>query len=95
MNAQRLAYPLVAMHWDLWVDFMRTDGDGLTHASSRNASPGVTLEVGEHIVVGNEDADPAVARVVSVDDDGVVFVAVLPGPVEAHSSLLQDQPATT
>jgi hypothetical protein len=76
------------MTWDLWVDYLRTDGDGLTHTSTRNAGPGVVLRVGDHVVVGNEDADLAVARVVSVGDDGVVLVAVLPGPVEAHRSLL-------
>lgn len=83
------------MTWDLWVDYLRTDGDGLTHTSTRNARPGVTLREGSHLIVGNEDADPAVARVVSVDEDGVVLVAVLPGPVEAHRNLLRDQPATT
>lgn len=83
------------MTWDLWVDYLRTDGDGLTHTSTRNARPGVMLREGSHLVVGNEDADPAVARVVSVDEDGVVLVAVLPGPVEAHRDLLRDQPATT
>ena len=83
------------MKWDLWVDYLRTDGDGLTHTSTRNASPGVVLRVGGHVVVGNEDAEPAVARVVSVGDDGVVIVAVLRGPVDAHRDLLRDQPATT
>lgn len=81
--------------WDLWVDYLRTDGDGLTHTSVRNAGPGVSLRVGAHVVVGNEDADPAVTRVVSVDDDGVVLVAVLRGPVSAHRDLLRDPPATT
>ncbi|MDP9441812.1 MAG: hypothetical protein M3P34_06485 [Actinomycetota bacterium] len=83
------------MTWDLWVDYLRTDGDGLTHTSVRNASPGVVLQVGDHVVVGNEDSDPAVARVASVGDDGVVLVAVLPGPVDVHRALLQDQPAAT
>lgn len=72
------------MTWDLWVDYLRTDADGLTHTSTRNFRPGVALRVGEPVVVGNEDADPAVARIESIDDDGVVLVAVLPGPVEAH-----------
>ena len=76
------------MTWDLWVDYLRTDGEGLTHTSVRNVSPGVILRVGEYVVVGNEDADPAVAQIVSVDDDGVVLVAVLPGPVEDHRALL-------
>ncbi len=82
------------MTWDLWVDYLRTDGDGLTHTSTRNVSPGVALRVGEHVIVGNEDADSAVARVVSIGDDGVVLVAVLPGPVETHRGVL-DQSAST
>ena len=64
------------MTWDLWVDYLRTDGEGLTHTSVRNVSPGVILRVGEYVVVGNEDADPAVARVVSVDDDGQVAIEI-------------------
>lgn len=94
MNAGRRRSLVRTMQWDLWVDFMRTDGGGITHASARHAAPGVVLEVGSHIVVGNEDAEPAVAEVVSVDD-GVVLVAVLPGPVSAHKALLRDQPANT
>lgn len=82
------------MTWDLWVDYLRTDGDRLTHTSTRNARPGVPLRGGSHLIVGNEDADPAVARVVSVDEDGVVLVAVLPGPVDAHRDLLSDELAT-
>ena len=85
------AYDDHVMTWDLWVDYLRTDGEGLTHTTVRNARPGVSLRVGDHVIVGNEDADPAVARVASVDDDGVVLVAVLPGPVEANRSLLRNQ----
>lgn len=81
--------------WDLWVDCLRTDGEGLTHTSTRNVSPGVVLRIGEHVVVGNEDADLAVARVAAIGDDGVVLVAVLAGPAEAHRELVRDQPATT
>lgn len=62
---------------DLWVDYLRTDGQGLTHTSVSNARLGVSIRVGDHVIVGNEEADPAVARVASVDDDGVVVVAVL------------------
>lgn len=64
-------------------------------SSTRNASSGVAPGVGAYVVVGNEDAERAVARVASVGDDGVVLVAVLPGPVDAHRDLLRDQRATT
>ena len=87
--------PWGAMTWDLWVDYLRTDGTGHTHTSMRNARPGVVFRVGDHVVVGNEDADPAVARVIAIDDDGVVLGGGAPGPVEDHRPLLQDQPAST
>lgn len=74
--------------WDLWLDYHRRDADGLTHGNVRNARPGVVLVAGERIVVGNEDADVAMAEVARIDDNGVVLVRVLPGPVD-------DQPAPT
>lgn len=75
------------MKWDLWVDYHRTDGDGLTHTNARHAATGVTLRPGVFLVVGNEEADPAVAEVMSVDPDGLVLVRVLPGPAEEHLHL--------
>lgn len=68
--------------WDLWVDYHRTDVAGLTHTNVRNARPGVALQQGTLVVVGNEDADPAMAEVVTVEPGGLVLVRVLPGPVE-------------
>lgn len=77
------------MSWDLWVDYHRTDGDGLTHTNVRRAEQGVELRIGDLLVVGNQEADPAVAEVVSVDIEGVVLVRVLPGPVEDHLHLIR------
>lgn len=78
-----------AMEWDLWVDYHRTDGDLLTHATVDDLKPGVDLIVGSCLVVGNEEADPAVAEVVSVDARGIVLVRVLPGPAEEHLHLVR------
>lgn len=83
--------------WDLWVDYHRTDGECLTHTNVRNAGPGVELKQGEHVVVGNEEADPAVAEVVAIKSSGVVLVRVLPGPAEDHLHLVEHagvQPAS-
>ena len=44
--------------------------------------------MGRQVVVGVEDADPKVARIVAVDADGNVELEVLPGSVESHSDLL-------
>lgn len=77
------------MSFDLWVDFQRMQDDGRLLARARNARPGLILMAGMHIVVGCEDAEPAVAHVISVTADGSVELRVLPGPVESHRALLQ------
>lgn len=78
----------MAAQWDLWVDYHRTDGDGLTHTRADDLERPLDLRAGMHLVVGNEEADPAVAEVVAVEPDGVVLVRVLPGPVDDHVALL-------
>ena len=84
----RVGSTLVAMSWDLWLDYHRIDAEGLTHGNVRNAMPGVSLVPGRFIVVGNEDADRAVAEVVRVEGRGVVLVRVLPGSVDEHADVL-------
>lgn len=79
--------------WDLWVDFHRVDADGVTHAHVDDRAPGVEVREGRYLIVGDEDADPAVARVLSVRPDGVVLLRVLPGHADSHRELLTDQPA--
>ncbi|MGI9053903.1 MAG: hypothetical protein ACR2HQ_14885 [Ilumatobacteraceae bacterium] len=74
--------------WDLWIDYHRRDADGLTHGNTRNARAGLALTPGAHVVVGNEDADPAVAEVVGVDEDGIVLVRVLPGTIDDDRHVL-------
>ncbi len=59
----------------------------MTHASVRDALPGVTLAPGMVVVVGNEEADPAVAEVVSIDARGIVLIRVFPGPADDHLTL--------
>jgi hypothetical protein len=43
---------------------------------------------GSYVVVGCEDADSAVARILSVEADGAIEVQVVPGKVEEHRHLL-------
>lgn len=80
------------MEWDLWIDFHHEDVDGYTHASVKDVVGDLLLRPGAHIVVGNEEADPAVAEVVAVEPDGVVLVRVLPGPADHHLHLLGRDP---
>jgi len=76
------------MTWDLWLDYQRIDADGLTHGNVRNGARGVELSPGRFVIVGNEEADPAVAQVVRVEGRGVVLVRVLPGSVGDRLHLL-------
>ena len=69
------------MPWDLWVDYHRTDGAGLTHTRLEDLERPLDLRPGMFVIVGNEEAAPAVAEVAVVEPDGLVLVRVLPGPV--------------
>lgn len=76
------------MTYDIWVDFQRMLDDGRLLARSRNARPGFTVTAGAYVLVGCEDAEPAVAHVLAVSADGSVELQILPGPVADHHALL-------
>lgn len=76
-----------SLTWDLWIDFQAQDADGLTRALM-DARPGVTVEAGTYLLVGSDDSELAVARIVSVEPDGIVYTRVLPGPAREHLHLL-------
>ena len=74
--------------WDLWIDFQAQDEGGLTPALVEHARLGVDVTAGRYLLVGSEDSELAVARIVSVDPDGVVQTRVLPGPAAEHFHLI-------
>lgn len=74
--------------YDLDVDFMDMTNGRRLWARIEDARAGFVPIAGRYVVVGCEDADPAVAHVVSVDAAGNIQLAVLPGSVEAHHHLL-------
>ena len=61
--------------WDLWIDYQRRDDEGLTHGDTRHARAGLVLEPGMTLIVGNEDANSAVAEVVRINN-GIVFLRI-------------------
>ena len=73
---------------DVVVDFMDMTDDRRLWVRPADLRSGVVPAVGSHVVVGDEDADPRVARVVATDPDGNVELEVLPGSVESHRDLL-------
>lgn len=78
----------MAEPWHLWVDFFRVDADGLTHAHTDDLTTGVEVHPGDHLVVGDAGADPAVAKVIAVDADGAILLRVLPGHADLHRELV-------
>lgn len=80
--------PAVHDEYEIAIDFMDMTNDRHLWARAVDARPGLDLSVGRHVVVGDEDADPKVARIVAVDADGNVELEVLPGSVASHSDLL-------
>ena len=74
--------------WDLWIDFQAQDEDGLTPALVEHARPDVSVEAGRYLLVGSDDSELAVARIISVEPDGVVQTRVLPGPASEHLHLV-------
>ena len=74
--------------YELAVDFMDLTDDRRLWTRVADARSGFTPIAGRHVVVGNEDADAAVAKILSVDADGIIELLVLPGTVESHRDLL-------
>jgi hypothetical protein len=74
--------------YDIVVDFMDMTNDRRLWARPLDARPGFIAATGRYAVVGDDDAEPRVARIVSVDDDGNLELEVLTGAVESHRDLL-------
>lgn len=73
---------------DISVDFMDMTDDRRLWARTADARPGTRLSIGSHVVVGDDGADPSVARILTIDGDGLIELEVLPGTVESHQDLL-------
>jgi hypothetical protein len=73
---------------DLVVDFMDMTNDRRLITRVVDARAGYEPVVGSYAVVGDVDADPKVARILTIDDRGIIQLEVLPGSVEAHRDLL-------
>lgn len=74
--------------FEVAVDFMDMTNDHRLWARASDVRGHVEVTVGRHVVVGDEDADSKVARIVAVDDDGNVELQVFPGNVDSHLDLL-------
>lgn len=74
--------------YDLDVDFMDMTNDRRLWTRLEDARPGFVPIAGRHVIIGCEDANPAVARILSVNAEGHIELEVLPGSVDSHRDLL-------
>ena len=74
--------------YDIAVDFMDMTDDRRLWVRPADVRRDMDLAVGRHLVVGDDDADPKVARIVAIDGDGNLELEILPGTVESHLDLL-------
>ena len=72
---------------DLSVDFMDMTNERRLLTRVSDARDGYHPEVGQHVVVGDVDADPRVAKILSIEH-GIIELEVLPGSVDLHRVLL-------
>lgn len=72
---------------DLVADLNAQDDEGLGWSTLTDAEDPSRVRPGAMLLAGNRYGQ-AVVRVVSVDDDGQVHFAVLPGSVEKNRHLL-------
>lgn len=73
--------------YDVALDFMDMTADRRVWTRLVDVRDGLELELGQYVVVGDDDARPAVARVVALDER-FVQVEVIAGGVEANRHLL-------
>jgi len=75
-------------NYDLAVDFMDMTDDRRLWTRAVDARDGFHAVEGRYAIVGDDDAEPRVARVVAIDGDGNIELEVLLGTVESHQDLL-------
>jgi hypothetical protein len=72
---------------ELWVDDHQEYEPGVVHAHLRHARVPVDPQPGDYLVVGDDEIEPALARVISRDPSGALRLHLLPGPAASHREL--------
>lgn len=76
---------------DVIIDYMQADIDGVITVKTADLPDGTA--VSDHIVVGDYDAAPAVARVLEIRSDRTA-IRILPGSAEDNADLLERRSPT-
>lgn len=78
----------MATDYDIAVDFMDMTNDARLWTRMKDVRPGFVPIAGQYAIVGCDDADPAVAQIISVDIENGIVLQVLDGGVDQHRHLL-------
>lgn len=73
------------MNPEIIIDYMQADIDGVMTVETAELPD--DIDVGDHIVVGDHDAEAAVARVLETGPDRTV-IRILPGSAEDHADVI-------
>lgn len=76
---------------EMIIDYMQADIDGVITVETAELPR--DIGVGDHILVGDHDAEPAVARVLDIEPDRTL-IRVLPGSAEDHVDLIGQRSPT-
>ena len=79
---------MTTTNYDIAVDFMDMTNDGRLWTRLSDVQHGFVPVAGQYVVVGCEDAEPAVAQIISVDIERGITLSVLEGSVKDHRHLL-------
>jgi hypothetical protein len=69
---------------ELWVDDHQEYEPGVVHAHLRLARNALDAHQGDYLVAGDDEAPPALARVLRRESSGELLLRFLPGRPEAH-----------
>ena len=69
---------------ELWVDDHQEYEPGVVHGHLRHARIAMDPQLGDFVVVGDDEAAPILAEVIGREADGELLLRLLPGRPEAH-----------
>ena len=73
---------------ELWVDDHQEYEPGVVHGHLRHARVVIDPRPGDYLVVGDDEAPPLLAEVLTREPDGELLLRLVPGRPDAHSEFL-------
>lgn len=79
---------------ELWVDDHQEYEPGVVHGHLRHARVVIDPHPGDYLVVGDDEAPPVLAEVLSREPNGALLLRLLPGSPEGHPEFKSRRVAT-